>query len=175
MLRTFRTSLLFLFSASAIATAFLVSACTDEAAETPATDAGADGNVGKQDSGGGTGEDDDDDDDDEDAGKPETGAGEDGPGEAGAECAHNRDCQLALRCECEDGVCGCQPGARGTGKNGIDTCTSGNDCASSICVEGSDGSFCSDECKDDTDCTGSLPKCFPIVGLPKPICWFADK
>ncbi len=174
MLRTFRPRLLFFFSVSAIATAFLVSACTDEATDTPATDAGTDGPNRNKDSGKGEGEEEEED----DAGGSETDAGDgkdaNGPGAVGDECAFNRDCQLALRCECDEGACACQAGARGTGKNGVDTCTSGNDCESSMCVEGPSGSFCSDECEDNADCTGNLPRCFPIVGLPAPVCWFPE-
>lgn len=87
-----------------------------------------------------------------------------GPGEAGAECSFNHDCQLALRCEC-DGLCECKPGARGTGRNGIDACDAGEQCASSLCVEGPGDSgvhYCSDECASNVDCTGMLPKCTVI-------------
>jgi hypothetical protein len=90
----------------------------------------------------------------------------DGPGAAGATCAFNRDCQAALRCECneEDG-CACADGARGTGKGGVDGCTSGDDCASSVCVDGppSGGMFCSDECVTSADCTGALPVCTDVA------------
>ena len=85
-----------------------------------------------------------------------------GPGEAGDDCVFNYDCQLALRCECDQGVCTCEPGARGTGKNGIDACDGGEQCASSLCVEGpGDGGvfYCSDECESNADCTGPLPRC----------------
>ena len=90
----------------------------------------------------------------------------DGPGADGATCAFNRDCHLALRCECNETTgCACKPGARGTGKNGIDPCTSGNECASSVCVEGPPdaGSFCSDECVTAAQCTGVLPLCSDIA------------
>ncbi len=104
----------------------------------------------------------------DDAGPDEdVGAGE------GEECAFNRECKAALRCECdEDTGCFCKPGPRGTGKVGVDSCTSGNDCESSICVDGPTAgeSICSDECKDDTECGGKLPRCLPIVGIPEPIC-----
>lgn len=93
-----------------------------------------------------------------------------GPGEAGSTCFFNRDCQLALRCEC-DVECVCKPGARGTGRNGIDRCDSGDQCASSLCVEGPSGEhYCSDECQGPDDCTGALPRCVAIGGLPEPIC-----
>lgn len=90
----------------------------------------------------------------------------DGPGTEGATCSFNRDCRAALRCECDvTAGCGCRPGARGTGKNGIDACTSGNACASSVCVEGPPdaGSFCSDECQTSSECMGMLPLCSDIA------------
>lgn len=93
-----------------------------------------------------------------------------GPGEAGTECSFNRECQAALRCDC-DGFCACQPGVRGTGRNGVDTCDSGNQCASSVCVEQNGGVFlCSDECVDEDDCEPGLPLCVPTVGFDNPIC-----
>jgi len=112
----------------------------------------------------------------EDSATPEDGGAEaskdagrdvNGPGEAGAECVLNYDCQLALRCECEGFACTCKPGARGTGKNGVDPCDEGNDCVSSLCVEGppDSGDFCSDECTTNADCTGKLPQCTTIAGL----------
>lgn len=89
-----------------------------------------------------------------------------GPGEAGAECAFNRECNLALRCECNeaDPSCYCKSGVRGTGRNGIDPCTTSNACKSALCVEGptGTGSFCSDECKTSADCTGNLPLCSDV-------------
>jgi hypothetical protein len=89
----------------------------------------------------------------------------DGPGEAGAPCTFNRDCPSALRCECDlDAGCACAPGPRGTGKNGIDRCDGGNDCASSLCVEGPGGVYyCSGECVTAADCTGALPLCADIA------------
>jgi hypothetical protein len=90
----------------------------------------------------------------------------DGPGAEGATCSFNRDCHLALRCECNETTgCACKTGARGTGKNGVDPCASGNDCTSSVCVEGPPdaGSFCSDECKTSSDCTGVLPVCTDVA------------
>jgi hypothetical protein len=88
-----------------------------------------------------------------------------GPGEAGAECSFNRDCNAALRCECSEAAgCGCAPGARGTGKSGIDTCDGGNQCASAVCVEGPGGVYyCSDECDTSKECTGALPVCASIA------------
>jgi hypothetical protein len=90
----------------------------------------------------------------------------DGPGVDGTTCSFNRDCHVALRCECSESAgCACKPGARGTGKNGIDPCASGNDCTSSVCVEGPPdaGSFCSDECMTAAQCTGVLPLCSDIA------------
>ena len=178
MLRLPRTRLVFFFTVAAIATASLVSACTDETTDVAGGgDAGDDGATTRKDgSSDPVDEEDSSVDPDRDSGVEDAKPGKDanGPGVEGTECAFNRDCQLALRCECDEGVCECKPGARGTGKNGVETCTSGNDCESSICVEGPSGSFCSDECADDKDCTGNLPSCFPIIGIPEPICWFKD-
>jgi len=84
----------------------------------------------------------------------------------GAPCTFNRECSAAQRCECRGGDCACATGPRGTGRNGLDTCTDGSDCASSLCVEAADGrSFCSDECATDADCTGALPRCLDIAFL----------
>ncbi len=84
----------------------------------------------------------------------------------GGACAFNRECAATDRCECIDFTCTCRPGARGTGKNGVDVCTSGNDCASSVCTEGSDGKdYCSDECVTAADCGGKLPRCLDVTGL----------
>ena len=175
MLGLSRTHLLFCFSVASIATASFVAACTAETTDTPDADDGGPG-PRKRD-GAKPGEEEEEDgsvDPGNDAGedaKPEKDAN--GPGEAGAECAFNRDCQAALRCECDESTgCACQPGARGTGKNGIDACDSGNQCASSLCVEGPDPgeSICSDECKTEDDCTGKLPRCIPVFGIPENIC-----
>lgn len=110
---------------------------------------------------------------DDDGGLTRTDSGDsgvppviDGPGEAGAECAFNRDCNAALRCECtESSGCACKAGVRGTGENGVDPCADGNACATSVCVEGppDSGSFCSGECKTSADCTGKLPLCSDIA------------
>jgi hypothetical protein len=84
----------------------------------------------------------------------------------GGACAFNRECASTDRCECIDFDCVCRKGVRGTGKNGVDTCTSGNDCASSLCVEGSDGKeYCSDECETAANCGGALPRCLDVTGL----------
>lgn len=89
-----------------------------------------------------------------------------GPGAVDAVCSFNRDCQIALRCECDEvNGCACKPGARGTGRNGTDPCATGNACASAVCVEGppDSGSFCSDECATSADCVGKLPLCKTIA------------
>lgn len=100
----------------------------------------------------------------------DTGAGGDaaaqtfGDGGVGAMCSFNRDCAMGLRCECSESAgCACAMGARGTGVNGVTRCTSGNDCASSVCVEGPDmNSYCSDACMTDMNCTGMLPRCIDV-------------
>jgi hypothetical protein len=95
-----------------------------------------------------------------------------GPGVVGSACVFNRDCQLALRCECDESTgCACKTGTRGTGQNGITSCTDGNDCTSAVCVEGPPGTgqFCSDECITSKDCGGQLPLCTSIASLG-PIC-----
>lgn len=102
-----------------------------------------------------------------DASKPQRDASTVGEGGPGADCTFNHDCIAADRCACEEETgCFCEAGARGTGRNGIDPCASGNDCTSSLCIEGPDGgSFCSDECGSAADCTGVLPKCANIAFL----------
>jgi hypothetical protein len=87
-----------------------------------------------------------------------------GDGASGDVCSFNADCGASLRCAC-DGDCSCQPGVRGTGRLG-DPCESGDDCASSVCVEGPDTAtsfLCSDACDDDDDCAGELPVCADIA------------
>ncbi len=92
-------------------------------------------------------------------------AADDG-GAVGTECAFNRECTRAARCECVDGNCACALGPRGTGKIGVDSCTSGNDCESSVCLEGpNDALVCSDECTTNDDCGGSLPQCTDVALL----------
>jgi hypothetical protein len=81
-------------------------------------------------------------------------------------CAFNRECPADQRCECVDGDCACRTGARGVGANGVDTCVDGNDCASSLCVEGLEGAYyCSDECETDADCGPNLPQCLDVAWL----------
>ena len=170
MLHMSKPRLALLITAASIAAGSLVSACTDEATSTPTGETDkADASTSKDKDSGST---DDDTDTDKDAGVT-PGKDANGPGADGDQCTFNRDCQSALRCECEEpNGCFCKPGARGTGKNGVDPCDSGNQCESSLCVEGpTDGeSFCSDECKDETECGGQLPRCLPIPGLGANVC-----
>jgi len=93
-------------------------------------------------------------------------AGDLGPG---AECTFNRDCVAEARCGCDlMKGCFCELGARGTGRNGVDTCTDGNGCQSSLCVEGPGGmSYCSDACTSASMCTGALPRCIDVALLGK--------
>lgn len=85
------------------------------------------------------------------------------------ECTFNADCAVDRRCECDEVEgCFCQPGARGTGVNGVDPCVDGNDCASALCVEGpgtSDVFYCSDACVTNDDCGPMLPQCAEITFL----------
>ncbi len=107
----------------------------------------------------------------QDAGQQDDAGLQDAGHDAGpvaVECSFNSDCQADERCEC-DAVegCFCREGARGTGMNGIDTCESGDDCASALCLEGPDGPdgdfYCSAECASEADCTGALPVCSNIA------------
>lgn len=102
------------------------------------------------------------DDDDRDGG--DDAASDAGPG-SGAPCTFNSDCPDAERCACtEADGCACETGARGTGQSGVDTCVDGNDCETSLCVEGPGTDFiCSGPCVDDSDCTGQLPVCADIT------------
>lgn len=156
-----------LFSAFVVASfafsAIVVVACSDETtSSSPSTvDASSDGRT-RTDSGG-------EEEEEEDATTGTDGGAKDatadakpardanGPGEAGAECVFNHDCQLALRCEC-DGTCTCEPGARGTGKNGIDGCDAGEQCASSLCVEGP-GDSGAHYCRTSASRTPTAPAC----------------
>lgn len=100
-----------------------------------------------------------------DAGGPTDAAVPSSDAAEGALCSFNRECAAIARCECDETAgCMCATGPRGAGVNGVDTCTSGNDCASSVCVEGpSTDYYCSDECGTDADCTGPLPRCIDIA------------
>ncbi len=92
-------------------------------------------------------------------------------GGSGKACAFNRECPADERCECSEAAgCACKTGPRGAGKNGVDTCKDGNDCASSVCVEGpASGTafYCSDECTSAAQCGGALPVCADIATLGK--------
>lgn len=96
----------------------------------------------------------------------------DGPGTTGTECFFNSDCKKALRCQCDDYECTCKAGVRGTGTVGATTCTSGEDCASSLCIDGPavGQSVCSGACKTAADCGGLLPRCVEISPFPSKIC-----
>jgi len=83
---------------------------------------------------------------------------------SGGECAFNAECPASERCECTDGTCVCAAGPRGTGCAGIDPCTDGNDCTSSVCAEGNGGAFyCSGVCAVDADCGPQLPRCLDVA------------
>jgi hypothetical protein len=164
---------------SAAALGAVATACSDDG-PSPTGDHGDDGAAG-DDAGSGDGDgaatgDDDASSSGRDATGPDGDAGTspgdassakdaNGPGEAGAPCSFNRDCSAALRCECDETAgCACAPGPRGTGRNGIDPCDGGDQCASSLCVEGPGGAYvCSDECVTPADCTGALPLCTDIA------------
>ena len=166
-----RLRLLFAFVAGSAALAAIVIACSDQTnATAPATtgDASPDGTADTD-----SGEEEEGDATTGTDGGPKADAKADakavrdanGPGEAGTDCVFNYECQLALRCECDQGTCTCQPGARGTGKNGVDKCDGGEQCASSLCVEGPGDAgvfYCSDEFESNADCKGMLPKCTSI-------------
>lgn len=123
----------------------LVPACLPEVAEDRGeVDAGSDGE--------GTGEGED----------IEDQTQQDGPGVLGDVCSFNNDCHLELRCSC-DGDCACVEGARGTGRNGVDACEVGEDCATALCVEANDGFVCSGPCSVDADCGPGLPLCADIA------------
>lgn len=157
---------------AAVGSASLVSACSDGTTGTPVDADSPDGSSTPTD---GAADNDarteSDPTKDAETKKPERN--QDGPGEEGAVCGFNHDCKLALRCACdEDTGCKCQPGARGKGKNGVDACVTSDDCASALCIEGpvNGESICSDECEGPDDCTGKLPRCIEVVGIPAPVC-----
>jgi hypothetical protein len=180
------TKLVSISAAITIAATLVIFACTEEEVQTPSSSSSSGGpdaaNKPKTDSGNQEEEEEEEDDGGgvkpKDAGadttiisdaKPPRDAN--GPGEAGTECAFNRECQLALRCH-DNGVSfTCSVGARGMGRLGIDRCDSGDQCASSVCLEGPDGGdFCSDECADPTECAGVLPRCIAVSFFPAKIC-----
>lgn len=167
--RALRRALLATAIASAGAMGALAACATDDTngsgGGSPGTDGAANDARGASD-GSRPGEDSSDGDDAAlDAGADRETKDANGPGEAGAECSFNRDCNAALRCECDEAAgCACAPGARGTGQLGVDTCDSGNQCASAVCVEGPGGVYyCSDECDASGDCKGALPVCSTIA------------
>ncbi len=162
----FRRIVLASIAGGAIASGFVM-ACTseDETSATPTSEAGTaseDGATSEPEELDGASEAGKDAGRDADAAK--AGKDANGPGEAGAMCSFNRECQAVLRCECDNGDCACKPGARGTGENGVDTCNSGNDCSSALCLEGPGGTYlCSDECETAADCPAKLPKCLDVT------------
>ena len=80
------------------------------------------------------------------------------------ECTFNSDCPCDERCECDESVgCQCLTGTRGTGRAGIDTCSNGNDCESSLCAEGWSGDYCSGPCESSMECGPRLPVCASIA------------
>lgn len=97
-----------------------------------------------------------------DAGSADAGSEDAGPPLA---CAFNRECPDEMFCDsddCEAG-CLCKPGARGTGGLGA-ACASGNQCASSVCLEGpGDELMCSIECASSEDCADPLPSCADVA------------
>ncbi len=99
---------------------------------------------------------------DEDAGT-DAGMEEDAGMSSGTPCVFNSECPANERCECVDFDCTCQIGVRGTGQSGVDPCVEGNDCASSLCVEGNGGDFCSGECTTNADCGPNLPICLNVA------------
>jgi hypothetical protein len=101
-----------------------------------------------------------------DAGSPTDAEVASADAKVGDPCAFNRECGKTERCECDEaaGTCTCKTGTRGTGKNGVDTCTDGNACASSLCVEGQAKKlYCSDECTTNANCGPALPICADIA------------
>lgn len=98
-----------------------------------------------------------------DAGPGDAGSVDAGPGSL-APCTFNSDCPAAERCECDETAgCFCRTGARGTGVSGVDPCDGGNQCASSLCVEGNGGYYCSGPCTSPSDCGPRLPLCSDIA------------
>jgi hypothetical protein len=90
-----------------------------------------------------------------------------GTAKANEDCEVNASCAQGLRCECAAGACMCKAGVRGEGFAGIGSCTTGNDCGSSICI---DDIVCSDFCKTEKDCGPLTPRCIGIAGFSQKIC-----
>lgn len=80
---------------------------------------------------------------------------------AAMSCNFNDDCADGRRCDCRLDGCTCEIGPRGTGKSGVDSCSSGYDCISGVCVEGTSGFVCSGRCSD--GCGDKLPRCANIT------------
>ena len=97
-----------------------------------------------------------------DAGTLDAGVVDAGPG---APCAFNSDCPDVTRCSCSEADgCACVVGARGTGVACVDACARGDDCASSVCLEGPGGALvCSGPCNDNSDCHDKLPQCADVA------------
>lgn len=80
-------------------------------------------------------------------------------------CFSNDDCPDGTRCHAADpDHVYCEPGARGSGAAGA-PCTGELDCASALCVDGSDTMRCSKTCAHDTDCPAELPTCLGGLGI----------
>lgn len=80
-------------------------------------------------------------------------------------CFSNDDCPDGTRCHAADrNNVYCEPGPRGTGAAGA-TCSGENDCASALCVEGSDVMRCSRTCMIPADCPAELPRCLGGLGI----------
>ncbi len=153
-----------LISSAGVAAIGVAVGCASSTSNVPAADSGTDAFVADD-----TPPEEEEDASTPDAGKKDSstdagpGVDANGPGQAGDVCSFNRDCQNGLRCEC-DGECACAVGARGTGQKGVDSCDSGNQCSSALCLEGPDGKFlCSDECVDTGDCPAKLPRCEDVA------------
>jgi hypothetical protein len=84
-----------------------------------------------------------------------------------AACTFNADCPDWERCECDETTgCFCRIGPRGTGACGVDPCVDGDDCVTSLCVEGNGGVYyCSCPCTDNGSCGPQLPNCTDIAFL----------
>jgi len=88
-----------------------------------------------------------------------------GAGVLDAICSFNWDCQTTLRCECDETTgCACKPGARGTGRNGIDPVHQQQRVRERGVRRGPArlGIVCSDECGTSADCVDKLPLCQTI-------------
>lgn len=80
-------------------------------------------------------------------------------------CFSNDDCPAGTRCHAADpNHVYCEPGPRGQGAPGA-TCTGENDCASALCVDGTDTTRCSRTCTTPADCPTELPRCLGGIGI----------